>query len=187
MRCCLLGIIDRVVLTLYTFSLALLSGLMVVVAIAPDWAQPHVWFEEALRSGGRGRWAIGLIGAVFFAVSVRLISIAFRRKGGGQPVIHETSMGEVRISLDAVENLIRKTARSIKGVREIKVVVTHGKDGLHVFLSGTISPEVSIPEVSEEIQGSVRQYVKRVVGVDLIDIRLEVENIANEGRRTRLD
>jgi hypothetical protein len=33
----------------------------------------------------------------------------------------------------------------------------------------------------------VRQYVKRVVGVELTDVRLEVENIANEGRRTRLD
>jgi uncharacterized alkaline shock family protein YloU len=93
----------------------------------------------------------------------------------------------VRISLDAVENLVRKTARGIKGVREIKAVVSHTKDGLHVFLTGTISPEVSIPEVSEEIQSQVRNYVKRVVGVELVDIRIEVENIANEGRRTRLD
>jgi uncharacterized alkaline shock family protein YloU len=181
-----LGIIDRIVLTIYTLALAIFSGLMTVVAIFPRWAQPHLWLEETLRTA-RGRWALGLIGAAFFAVSVRLIAVAFMRRGGGQPVVHETSLGEVRISLDAVENLVRRTARSIKGVREIKAVVTNAKDGLHVLLAGTISPEVSIPDVSEEIQSAVRQYVKRVVGVDLVEVRLEVENIGNEGRRSRLD
>ena len=180
-----LGTIDKIVLSIYTLALAVVSFIMTVVAISPEEVQPARWIEDAL-STGRGRWAVGLIGAVFFLVSVRLIAVAFRRQGG-QPVVHETVMGEVRISLDAVENLIRKTARAIKGVREIKATVIHGKDGLHVLLKGTISPEVSIPEVSEEIQSSVRTYVKRVVGVELVDIRMEVENIANEGRRGRLD
>ena len=180
-----MGIIDRIVLTVYTLALACLSGLMVVVSITA-WEEPFRVLEEALQSG-RGRFWVALIGALFFSVSTRLIAVAFTRRGGGQPVVHETSMGEVRISLDAVENLVRKTARAIKGVREIKAVVSHGKDGLHVFLSGTISPEVSIPDVSEEIQSAVRQYVKRVVGVELTEVRLEVENIGNEGRRNRLD
>jgi uncharacterized alkaline shock family protein YloU len=136
---------------------------------------------------GRGRWAVGLVGTAFFAVSLRLILFAFKRRGGGQPVVHETTLGDVRISLDAVENLVRKVARGIKGVREIKAIVTHGKDGLHAALQATISPEVSIPDVSEEIQTAVRQYVKRVVGVEMAEVRLEVVNIANESRRSRLD
>jgi len=102
-------------------------------------------------------------------------------------VVHETSMGEVRISLEAVENLVRKVARSTKGVREVKASVRHNKDELSVALRCTVSPEVSIPEVSEEIQNSVRQYVKRVVGVELAEVQLEVENIANDSRRGRLD
>lgn len=177
---------DRVVLTIYTLLLTIVSGTMVLVAIAPEWVQPHVWFQDAMTTG-RGRFIVGLIGAAFFIVSVRLIVVPFKRRGGGQPVVHETALGEVSISLDAVENLVRKTARSIKGVREIKAVVSHTKDGLKILLSGTISPEVSVPEVSEEIQSQVRSYVKRVVGVEPVDIRLEVENIANEGRRARLD
>jgi uncharacterized alkaline shock family protein YloU len=181
-----LGIIDSMILTVYTLALAVISLLMVVGAIAPGWIKPHLWIEDALTSG-RGQFAVGLIGTVFFVVSVRLIFMAFRRQGGGQPVVHETSMGEVRISLDAVENLVRKVARSAKGVREMKAMIRHDKEGMHALLRGTFSPEVSIPEVSEEIQTAVRQYVKRVVGVELADIQLEVENIANEGRRSRLD
>lgn len=180
-----MGIIDRIVMTIYTLSLAIISGLMVVVAILPDWLKPHVWIEQALGTT-RGKVSIGLVGAAFFVVSVRLILFAFTRRGGGQPVVHETSLGEVRISLDAVENLVKKVARNIKGVRDIKAIITHGKDGLRAELTATISPEVSIPEVSEEIQSTVRQYVKRVVGAEMAEIRLEVDNIAADGRR-RLD
>lgn len=181
-----MGIIDRIVLSIYTFSLAIISGLMVLVAIAPEWLQPHLWLQEAL-STGRGQALIGLVGAAFFAVSVRLIVFAFARKGGGQPVVYESAMGEVHISLGAVESLVKKTARSIKGVREMKATITHGKDGLHAHLVGTVSPEVSIPEVSQEIQATVRQYVKRVVGVEMAEVTLEVENIAADGRSRRLD
>ncbi|HWI65996.1 MAG TPA: alkaline shock response membrane anchor protein AmaP [Symbiobacteriaceae bacterium] len=182
----MLKFVDRIVLSMYTLALAALSGLMIVVAIAPERVQPQRWLEESLATTG-GRWWIGLVGALFFGVSMRLIYVAAKRSGGGQPVIHETGLGVVAISLDAVENLVRKTARSIKGVREIRAIVTHRKDGLGVHLTATISPEVSIPQVSEEIQTSVRQYVKRVVGVELADVRIQVENIANESRRTRLD
>lgn len=186
MQYALLKFVDRIVLSMYTLALAGLSGLMIVVAILPDRVQPQRWLEDALITPS-GRWWVGFIGAVFFSVSMRLIYVAFKRSGGGQPVVHETGLGVVAISLDAVENLIRKTARSIKGVREVKAIVTHRKDGLAVHLTATISPEVSIPQVSEEIQNSVRQYVKRVVGVELADVRIAVENIANESRRTRLD
>ncbi len=178
--------LNQIVLTIYTLALATLSALMVLTSISQELVQPHRWLAEALESA-RGRWTVGLIGAVFFAASVQLIVAAFARRGGGQPVVHESSMGEVSISLDAVESLVKKVARSVKGVREIKAVVTHTKDGLAAHLRGTISPEVSIPEVSEEIQSSVRQYVKRVVGVEMAEIRIEVENIAAEGHRRRLD
>jgi len=180
------GLVDRIVLSIYTFALAIISGLMILVAIAPDWLKPHVWIEQALSSA-RGQLLIGVVGTAFFAVSVRLIFFAVARRGGGQPVIYEAANGEVRISLDAVESLVRKTARSIKGVREMKALITHGKDGLHALLTGTVSPDVSIPEVSEEIQAAVRQYVKRVVGVEMAEVRSEIENTAADGRTRRAD
>lgn len=181
-----MGIIDRIVLTVYTLALAFISGLMILVALAPTWVQPHLWLADALASP-RGQVLVGLIGTAFFAVSVRLIVFAFTRRGGGQPVVHETPMGEVRISLDAVESLIKKVARGVKGVREIKAVVTNGKDGIHAELRGTVSPDVSIPEASEEIQSAVRQYVKRVVGVEIGEIVIEIDNISGDGHRRRLD
>ncbi|MGE5673699.1 MAG: alkaline shock response membrane anchor protein AmaP [Mycobacterium leprae] len=181
-----MGLFDSIIFTIYTLALMVVSALMVVGAMFPSWIKPHLWLEDMLTTP-RGQWGVGIAGLAFFVVSLRLIFFAMRGQGGGRPVVHESELGEVHISLGAVENLVQRTARAIKGVREIKAVVTNGKDGLAVVLKGTISPEVSIPEVSEEIQNAVRQYVKRVVGVEMTEIRLDVTNIANEGRRGRLD
>lgn len=145
----------------------------------------HLWLDR-LQLSTNTRIALGVIAAVFFAVSVRLIFFAFRGRDRGQAVMHESSLGEIRISLDAVENLVRKVARGVKGVREMKADVTNTNAGLAVELKGIISPEVSIPEVSEEIQSAVKSYVRRVVGVEVAEVRIKVENIATDVRR-RLD
>lgn len=179
-----MGVLDRMVLTLYTISLAIISFLMVLFAAAPDWVPVAKWLDEA--RGTSSRVAIFGAGLAFFLVSVRLIIFAFSRRGGGQAVVHETALGDVRISLDAVENLVRRVARGVKGVREVRPAVTLANGALVVELRGVISPEVSIPDVSEEIQTAIRSYVKRVVGVEVAEIRLHVDNISNEARR-RLD
>lgn len=179
-----MGILDQLILTLYTISLAIISFLMVVFSLAPAWVPLEQWLEQADSTGGRV--TIGLIGLAFLAASVRLIVFAFTRKGRGQAVVHETAMGDIRISMDAVENLVRKVARGVKGVRDVKAVVELGPNGLVTSLTGVIGPEVSIPEVSEEIQNAVKSYVRRVVGVDVAEVRIRVENISTDGRR-RLD
>lgn len=177
-------VFDQIILTLYIFTLAAIS-VIAVFASLHVW-QPQLWIDAGLTSTP-GRLFIGLAGAIFFVVSFRLIYAAFRRRGAGQAVVHETALGNVRISLDAVENLVRKVARGIKGVREMQAEVGRSPDGLSIGLRGVISPDVSIPEVSEEIQTAVKSYVRRVVGVDVAEVRIEVENITNESRRSRLD
>lgn len=179
-----MSILDQIILTIYTISLAIISFMMILFALFPHWVPLVQWFQDA--SAGAGRVVVFLAGAVFFAASVRLIWGAFTRRGPGQALVHETAMGDVRISLGAVEKLVRRVARGVKGVREIRATVTQTPAGLVADLKGVISPEVSIPEVSTAIQEEVRSYVRRVVGVEVAEVRIQVENIANEARR-RLD
>lgn len=177
-------VIDQIILTLYIFTLEAISVIAVFAALHV-W-QPQHWIDAALTTTS-GRMIIGFSGLVFFIVSFRLIYAAFRRRGSGEAVVHETALGNVRISLDAVENLVRKVARGVKGVREMEAQVGRSGDLLVASLRGTISPEVSIPAVSEEIQNAVKSYVRRVVGVEVAEVRIEVENITNEARRSRFD
>lgn len=179
-----MGIFDRVILTLYAISLTFISFMIMLVALG--WDVPFDYIRTSLANPG-GRWSVGLLATAFFVVSLRLLYYAFRRRHPSQTVVHETALGEVRIALDAIENLVRRAARQVTGVREVKASVTSNPAGIAVGLRATVSPEVNIPSVSDEIQNTIKNYVRNVVGIGVAEVKIYVENISDEVRRGRLD
>jgi len=89
-------------------------------------------------------------------------------------------LGDVHVSLDAVENLVEKTARHIRGVRGVKVAVQHNDAGVAVMLKIVVSPDSNIPAVTDEVQQRISASIKNTVGVEPTDIRVMVNNIAND-------
>ncbi len=179
-----MDLFDRVVLTLYTLFLALFSLTMLLVSAG--WSYPLDRLNWSLSTAS-GRWGTGVVSAVLLVASLRLLYFGFRKRRGVQTVVHETSMGEVRISLDAVEDLVRRVGRQVQGVREIKPVVTSEQSGLSVVVRTCVSPDVSIPQVSEELQTTVRNYVKNVVGATVSEVRVFVGGITTEPKRSRVE
>lgn len=171
-----MGIIDRIILSIYTFLLTFLSLGVVLLAL-------NIIPLELMWTGLShiaGKWEAGLVGAVFLIVSLRLLLAGLRSQGSNDTIIHHTDMGDVHITVDAVENLVEKTARHTRGVRGAKVKVTSCEAGVKVRIKAVISPESSIPAVSAELQKRVHEYIKNTVGVELAEIKILVNNISNE-------
>ncbi len=179
-----MSIADRIVLAVYTTSLGILVFIFILMSFG--WHTPLEVIGTSLRDT-QGRWLIGLISSFYLVISGWLIYYAFRRKYAGQAVLHETELGDVRISLEAIENLVRKVARQVQGVRDVKGHVHMTPSGIHVVLRTTITPDMSIPNVSSEVQASVKSYVRNVVGVEVAEISVHVDNITAEVRRSRVE
>lgn len=179
-----MGIADRIILTLYTIALTLFS--LLAVAVAFGWSRPLDTVLAALQASS-GRAAVASVGAIFFLSSVRLLILAFRRRQPGQQVVHETELGEVRISLDAVENLMQRVARQVKGVRDVRPAVRLSPEGVEARLRVWVAPDISIPDVARELQDELRRSVQNVVGVELAALDVHVENVTTEVRRGRVE
>ncbi len=179
-----MGIFDRVILTIYTFALTFLSAAF--VALAAGWLVPLEYVRTVLQDPN-GRWVIGLAGAVFFVASVRLLYFAFRRRGSGRYVVHDAQLGEVRISLETVENLVARVARLQRGVREVRAVAEVAEGRVGVYLRTWVSPDVNIPELSDTLQREIARSVRGVIGVEVAQVRMDVVNLAAEGRRGRVE
>lgn len=171
-----MGIIDRIILTVYTFLLAFLSLGVVLLALNLI-SLDLVWTSISLI---KGQWEAALIGLLFFMISIRLLLAGVRSRRDKGTIAHHTSIGDVHITLDAVKNLVDKTARHTKGVRGVKVSIMQEGQGLKVNIRAVVSPESNVPEVGAEIQQRVQEYIKNTVGVELVDIHVFVENISNE-------
>ncbi|MEW6308224.1 MAG: alkaline shock response membrane anchor protein AmaP [Bacillota bacterium] len=177
-----MGIFDRILLTLFTIAMAVLAASLIGVAL--NWLAPFSLLLRVLETT-EGRLVTGIVGAVWLIVSLRFLWYGFSRRQSSQTVVHETALGEVRVSVGAVRNLVSRVARQVKGVRDVRANVRHTPQGIEAEVQLVISPEASVPEVSDEVQKSVRNYVKNVVGVGVTEVRVYVENISNETRRIR--
>lgn len=175
-----MGIIDRILLMLYTLSLTVLSAAF--VAVASGWRVPLDYVRTSLDNPS-GRWSIAGTSFLFFIASVRFIIYVFTPGRSRRAVVHETEMGEVHIALDAIENLVKRATRQVRGVRAVRAKVATREGGLAIYLRIVVSPDVSIPEASEEIRSTLKSYVKNVVGVPVLDIPIEVDDISADSRR----
>ncbi|WP_425061158.1 hypothetical protein SCACP_19370 [Sporomusa carbonis] len=171
-----MGIIDRIILSIYTLLLAFLSFAVILLSLR------LIPLELAGTSLAYiyGQWEASLVGFVFFLVSIRLLLAGLRSRKAKDAIVHHNDMGDVHISLDAVENLVEKVARHIRGVRGVKVKVTLSGQGVTVRLKAVVSPESHVPSVAGEIQKRIHEYIKNTVGVELTDVQVMVENISND-------
>lgn len=171
-----MGIIDRIILSIYTLLLAFLSLGVILLSLRLI-PLDFVWTGISHISG---QWEAGMVGAVFLLISIRLLLAGMRSKRIKDTIVHHNEMGDVHISLEAIKNLVEKTSRHVRGVRGVKVNVTNDSKGLQIALKAVVSPEVHVPSVSAELQQRVHDYIKNTVGVELADVKIVVDNISND-------
>lgn len=172
---------DRALLTVFSFLVSLV--LLISFFVLGGWTTPLDFLFDAYTLPEQ-KQILGIITAAFFLAGARLFWIGIRRTpkpSGPEPVksvVVENELGQVRIALTAIANLVEKVVAEFQGVREIKAGITSGEEGIIINVSMTVSPEIRIPEISKEIQTRVREKVLEVTGTSADDIRVSVENIA---------
>ena len=179
-----MGIIDRIILSIYTILLTVLSLIAILLSAK---ILPQDYWQQGL-SLIYGRWEAALIGGVFFLVSIRLLLAGLRSRRGPSKIVHQTEMGVVEISIGAVEDLIAKTARHTRGVRNAKVHIKQLAEEVKVDLRIVVGPEYNIPKVAAEIQQRTQEYLKNTVGISMSEVRILVNDISNEFKsKTRVE
>ncbi len=177
-----MGLLDRLLLTVYTIALMVFSALTVIVTAG------DTGLFNALRLAllnPEGRLITGGISLLVLVSSARLLYSSFRPLR--MRVVHETEFGEVSISREAVENLVQRVSKQVRGVREVRPRVSLGAGGIEADLRVWVSPDVNVPELARQLQTSLHRAIQDVVGVELITLSVRVENIAGEVRRVHVD
>jgi uncharacterized alkaline shock family protein YloU len=114
----------------------------------------------------------------FFLAGLWLFWASLRRKKESQVVVDESTIGQIRVSLVALENLITKTVASVPGIREVRPRVGAENGGIGIRLKVIASPDLNVPEVSRQIQQLVQDRVREVTGLTVNRIKIEIENFA---------
>lgn len=174
--------LERAILALYSLLMAALS--LALVAISAGWTIPLDLYEFTLTSPDY-RLAGGIMAAVIFFVSLRffLASIRVPSKKIEQALLHRGDAGEVTITLTALENLVIRASRQVKGIREVKPRVKILPEGVAILLEVSVTPEQNLPALAQTLQETVRNYVTATTGLESVEVRILINGIFQESVR----
>ena len=107
------------------------------------------------------------------------------QKGG--TIAFDNPSGRVKISLKAIEDLIKRVIIQTPEVREVKSKISASKKGLQIKTTLILRAEGSIPEVTSRVQELIKKRVQEAIGLDEpIDVSIFVGKIlTDQGREKR--
>lgn len=177
-----MNIFFRVLLAIYAFCLAMVSALSMYISIRP---RVYTGISEFLANnvfadGATGnRIAVFAISLLFFIMSLIFLLSGIKSNKDKKAVSKHTNIGEIRISLNSIENIALNASKKANGIKESKAVVKKMEDGVSVDVKIVVLPDLRIPEVSEEIQSRVKKAVEDSAGIPVKQVKVIVDSISS--------
>lgn len=177
-------IIDRLILIIYTFCLAILSIIFIMFPFHQfEFLSMDNVFDYLNKM--KGNYTYSLIGLAFLLVSIRFLisGITGDKKNNKESyLIRHTEYGELKISTQTVEGLVQSIANKYSGIRNVRTDVKIFEGILTIFLRGEVTPEINIPETTINLQNKVKEHVEKCTGVEVSEVKVEIDNVTTPAR-----
>lgn len=162
------------------WSLALIAGASVagVCAFREDVAQYWLRRLEIVLLSGQFFWWLLLFAVALLLVGMLGVFVSFARKA--QPtevVVGVGEGGQVNISLTAVDNVVRKAALSVNGVKEVKSHLKPAAGGLGIKLEISIPHDIIVPETAAAVQEAVKTQLQAITGLTVAEVTVLVSSV----------
>ncbi len=158
----------------YGMGVILLVLALGVFAMATGWAWPYAVLVQGLDWLKYNGWESTAIGALLLILGLLLfirprpaVEVSFALTG---------KFGEVRITGEAIQEIVGRAALTVEGVRKVLVNLRHREEGLEITVISQFNPETVIPEISAELQAKVKQDVEHYTGIRVAEVKVLVRS-----------
>ena len=169
-----MGIPDRIILTLYTFLMAVVAVLVVLCSLGVIGQTAITAFFATIP----GNWEYAVGGIIILLVSIRLLIAGIGATGMTSLTISSADSGKGSVGKSAIEDYVAEIAKEVYGV---KVEAKMGEEHISIRINASIEPGINIPETTDEIKYNVRDTIKKVLGMEIKDIDLFFKQIKAKG------
>lgn len=181
-------ILDRLIIALFSLFLLGLSVFLIVIPFNLNGffsIQNIAYFVFSMD----GNYYYTLFGILLFIASIRVIFSGFSRKDekikGGSYLIARNDFGEIMIYSTTIVSLVQTVVDKFSGINNIKIDVRLTEGQVVINLTGDVSPGVSIPEVTKELQSVVKEYIENATGAKVSEINVKTNNVSVPNRVVR--
>ena len=178
-----MDILSRFILTVYAFFVTVWSVIAMVATLRPVVFDKIVCFlARDVVCGGRYKVLFFVIELFFFCTSVVFLLSGLKNSKRKSAIVRETPLGQVRISLDTIENIVSGMLRKVQVVRESKVYVENREGKVFIVIKIIIMMDVNIPVLVEEVQNKAKSAIESNTDIEVDRIHVIVDNISNASK-----
>ncbi|MCH7504935.1 alkaline shock response membrane anchor protein AmaP [PVC group bacterium] len=159
----LLGIGAVILLLLLSFSINVLPEDSEIYQACPAFFD---WFRVTMGSSLYQTLLVFLFGTVLFLMGYSILKILISRGRKAKFISIRNSLGEIRISLAAVEEFIQKCGVKIEEVRDVRSKIKTKKSEVRVYSRVSIWAGSNVPDIADNVQEKIRKSMEELLGVE---------------------
>ena len=180
---------DRLLLALYAL-LGIVATVLIALAMCSGMQISLLGYTLRLGDGVWPMVIMAVIAAVLLVWSIRLIVLSFRREpklDKGSVSVQNTENGAVRISVQAMDTLVKQAIGEADGVEDIRTSIVNHEDSISVNIDMTLRSDVHIPNVTMLMQRSIKNFIEEFSGIAVRDVTVMVSRIVEVAPPAQLD
>jgi len=179
-----LRMIDRVRLALsgvvlLTAAAACIAGALFGEPVL-DWAGKVLTLTSPKRIA-----AFVAVCAVLIYLGIYCVTMLWRKSRGKRGFVHQKAEnGDIGISLKAIESLVVKCVERHEEISVSRISILETRAGLVIKLRMDMASGMNIPLAVGALQKQIRQYVTACSGVDVAEVRVQVDESAQAASKS---
>jgi uncharacterized alkaline shock family protein YloU len=164
----------------YALGCLLIVGALWLAAVATGWGLPYLLIVRGLEWLKTNPWESIFVAG--FLLLLGLFLFVRPRESMERGFLTFSKGGEVRISQEALQEIITRSAMVLPGVLQVQSSLKERETGLQIIVSCQFGQDVLIPQMSEELQAKVKQDVELYTGILVTEVKVLVRSL----EKTRL-
>lgn len=165
---------DRI-LSALTGLLAVLAGAGMILHITG--LVTFGMLKEKMQGLGENvlRMAIVVAGVALILLGIHGFGMLFRRRKDKGFVIQRTELGDMSISMKALETMAKRCVSVYPDLTVKQTRIYRNRDSISVELKVTLASGINIPLTINALQKQIKQYITSCSGIDVKEVRVQVE------------
>ncbi len=173
-----ISLLNRVLLTLYTIVIIIVSLFLMAVAVGIIPFNQIVNTLTNIDYGWDVAVVLAIVSLVFLLISLKLLFSGTERNKVTGTLLKHTDLGMIKVSINTLDTLTQKAVRNFQEVKDVKSLVVPEIDGIKVRLIILLMPDVNIPTITQSVQSKVKEYIESTAGILVKEVEIYVDNLA---------
>lgn len=121
---------------------------------------------------------------IAISVIVIVLSLSYifsNNANNSKPIILQGENGELIITRETIESIANNVAKSFTGTREINTkLYLNNKEEISLNIFMQVEQEIEISELVKNLQVSVKEEVKKITEIEVLNVNVKIKNISNK-------